>query len=223
MLKRMMLGLAMATALALSGGQAMAAEPTVIDLNVGGQSIRFPVPTGLCPATGPYAKVADKVAKLDEVNDTVLTLYSCADMAAGTFELGNYLIVKTPKGTSGQTIPLSMLLDAYRQAPEMFGEAVDKAVDTKELGKDFSEAFDEKITVGGGIKVAGADEGGIYLVGSVQMQGGGRTVETSLATGVTAVKGKVLGVNLYGPGGKGEVAKRLRETKAAVAAMLAAN
>lgn len=221
MFKRIMLGLALAGA--LIGGQAAAAEQTVIVLNVDGQSINFPVPKGLCPATGLYAEVADRVAKLDDVNDTVLTLYSCADMAAQNFDLGNYLIVKAPKGMRGQTLPLATLLDAYRQSPEMFGKAVDEAVDTKELGKDFSEAFEEKITVGGGIKVAGADAGGIYLVGAIEMQGEERKTVTSLATGVTSVKGKILGINLYGPGGDGEVAKRLRETKATVAATLAAN
>lgn len=221
MFMRVMLGLAVAATLA--GGSVKAAEPNIIVLKVSGESIRFPVPKGLCPATGLYAEVADKVAKLDDVNDTLLTLYSCSDMAAKTFDLGNYLIVKAPKSMANQNLPLSTLLDAYRQSPEMFGEAVDQAVDTKELGKDFSEAFDEKITVGGGIKVAGADAGGIYLVGAIEMEGGGRTTETSLATGVTSVKGKILGINLYGPGGDGEVAKRLRETKAAVAATLAAN
>jgi hypothetical protein len=211
-------------ALSLAFGAAQAAERSV-GVTVDGQTIQVPLPEGYCAPTGAYVERARSVAALDEANETLLTLYDCATMAAGGVDMPRYAHLKFPRSARGHTLTMDQVRDAFPDAPSDFARLLNEAVDEKALGKEFSDLSkaDVKVEVGG-LKPVGEDATGVYLAGVMTLQVNGATRPLAAAVGVSSVKGKLVSFNAYAQGGTvPDVAAQLALVRGAVISLGAAN
>jgi hypothetical protein len=211
-------------ALSLTVGAAQAAERSVT-VTVDGQTIQVPIPEGYCPASGAYVERARAVAAHDKDNETVLTLYDCAAMAAGGSNMPRYAHLKFPIALRGSSVTMDEVRGAFPDSASEFAKFMDEAVDEKAIGKEFSEVAqaDVKVEVGG-LKPAGEDATGVFLAGVMTVQIDGTPVPLATAVGVSSVKGKMLSFNFYAQGDTVQILSRqLSVARGTVRAMGAAN
>ena len=211
-------------ALSLAFGAAQAAERSV-GVTVDGQTIQVPLPEGYCAASGAYIERARSLAVLDESNETVLTLYDCATMAAGGVDMPRYAHLKFPRSARGHTLTMDEVRDAFPDTPSDFATMLDQAVDEKALGKEFSDLSkaDVKVEVGG-LRPVGEDATGVYLAGVMTVQVNGTPRPLATAVGVSSVKGKIVSFNFYAQGGTvADVAAQLALARSTVRGLGAAN
>lgn len=218
--------LALAAVLALST-QALAAEADtdrVVTVTVDGQTLRVPLPEGLCVSTGPYAAMAKTVADNDNQNVTVLSLDSCADMAAGASRSTRYAHLKFPVSARRQTIGRTEVLETIPVEPSVFARMMQGVIDDGQLAAEFSAMAGKPVSVETGFRPVGKDDIAVYVVGSAALIVDGEDRPIAMAAAVTSVRGKVLSFNFYGDGAtNADVSRRLTEAKTAVAALVAAN
>lgn len=221
MFKRLATGVILAMSLAATG--AWAAE-AIVTVKVDGVDLRIPLPEGMCAPTGNFVAAAEQTAALDTVNDTILTAFDC-DLMSGKSTTIHYAILKRPKALRGQTIDRPALMAEYRADPVGFQKSLNAGANSDEVKEMLDPIMSDDAKVATGLKVAAADDDGVYISGVSRVQNGSSEMAAiALGMGMTAVKGKMLAWTVYAPGDSpAVVAEQLRVAKGAAKALVKAN
>jgi hypothetical protein len=200
MVRRLLL-IAAAATLAL-GGPACAAKipgPRLAHFRLAGDEIAVPMPAGFCEQAGKFADQAQLMAAADNQNVTLLSLASCAEMAAGG-PLSHYAYVKIPKRALTARVTLPELLAQMGAVPESemkSAVANDKISPNVEQGLHAVTGRDVKVR--SSIVPVDRDASGYYLAGVIDVSLGDKSGTIAAVVAITAAKGHILTYNLYGP------------------------
>jgi len=180
--------------------KAMQVGPTTLSFRMLGDEITVPTPAGYCEPTGPYADAAQVAAAGDSQNVTLLSLYNCAEMAAGA-PSQHWAFIKAPKSLMSTRATLAQLLEGMGAVPESDLKAALEDPNINEgVQKELSKVTGADVKVASSIVPVDRDANGYYLAGTVQMSAGESNIAAAVAVGFTAVKGHLITYNLYGPG-----------------------
>ena len=209
----------------LASGAAAAEKPRALaHFRIAGDEIAVPIPPDLCEPTGAFADRAQMAAAADSQNVTLLSLFNCAEMKAGTVPQ-HFAYIKAPKNTLNTRMTLAELLKAMGDVPdsEMRAAIADDKI-SPAISKDVSAVAGKDVKVQSAILPADKDASGYYMAGVVQVQADGGDASTGVAVGITATKGHLLSYNFYAPGqGAAEVRALLGQTKAETKRLVEAN
>ena len=189
--------------------------------DLGGESLRMPIPAGFCEPAGVYIPFAEKMRAA--APDARLLLFDCAETAA-MGPLSHMLIVQTLRmpgitGLSREALVgkmAAMPASAWGQISE---DAGDSAADRLK-GLGVVKDADMKM----GVSPVGVEGGVFYLTSVMRMSGNGRSAIRVAAMGMTVVRGQPLMLTVTRDGsGPDDVAAALAEDNAAIAGLMAAN
>lgn len=174
--------------------------PPTLSFRIMGDEIIVPTPAGYCEATGAFADAAQLAAAGDNQNLTPLTLYNCAEMAAGG-PAQHWAMIKVPKSMMNARATLAELLAAMGSIPDSEMQALirDPKI-TDDVSKNLSQVSGAEVKVASAIAPVDRDDNGYYMAGTVNMASGQEAVGVAVAVGLTTVKGHIISFNLYGPG-----------------------
>jgi hypothetical protein len=174
---------------------AVAAVPE-IGFRIGAVALKLPLPSGFCSPSASDAPMAAANADADPQNLTLATLLAC-NRSPEVRPWSNYVLIKTPKmlaaGTYEKVAALNQMNAVFTgpDSPE-FDEKM-----TDEIGTNTERAMGVRIEITGKYGYAGRDADCVYLAGPMQAQVAGKIVKGLIATCITVVGGKMIGVNLY--------------------------
>jgi hypothetical protein len=172
-------------------------EPVTIGFMVGTASFELPTPSTYCVPVGKEAAVAQLMAAGDNLNVTMVTLFSCK--TEGPREK-DYTLIKTPKNLLMATVSLSDLLANV-------GAEFDKPEFKKFLKDDvgiqssaaLGETIGANVKVSSGLQPLGKDDVCAYLGGTISITVGSKSYDQPVAACITVVEGRVLTTYRYGP------------------------
>ena len=200
------------------------AQARLAQIRVVGDAIEVPLPAGYCEPTGTYVDTAQVSAAGDSQNLTLLSLFSCAEMARGATP-EHFAYVKIPKSALSAHMTLPELLSGMGAVPDSeMKAAIDNDKVSPGVQKDLSTVTGRDVAVHTAIVPADRDANGYYMAGVVQMSAGTQEITTAVAVALTAVKGHMLSYNFYAPGQTSEEVRAvLEQTKAETKRLVAAN
>jgi hypothetical protein len=170
-----------------------------------------PVPSGYCLPKGKYVEAAKLLAAGDKASRTHLTLWACSKD-----EPSNYILLKTPVAALNVTATREEVIASMGSAfenPEM-AAALASGKFNADAEKSMTEALRTKVGLAGELRPLGKDETCAYLGGIVAVTMGEQSYKISVGICVTAISGRVLTVNWYGPeDGAAGVARLLVKAK----------
>lgn len=186
-----------AVLLVLAGAQA--ADGQTQSFTTGGTAFVFPMPDGFCLPTEQYDEAVRKLAAADSSNETMATVFSCHDMAAGAWP-SLWGMLKTPRaGVVDSETPDRKALIAY------FGSKIDQnaLLHLNEAGsavgsKDLSDALGKKVEAKADTKPLMTDDAAAYMGGTVMFTvSGNEPIPVAIAFSLTVVKGKMFFLYMY--------------------------
>lgn len=208
--------LAVAAALALVPGVAVAQAKTVQRFTVGGKAFTVPVPQGYCLPAGETVALAQKVAALDTMNITHANLDRC-----GTFG-EDYVHIKSPRQSQPVPIPRAdfIALIARELQTASGQQLVDDAID--KAGRDVAEGTGNEIQLDNTApRYFGQDDTCAYMAMTGDVVGAGGTATIRGVICMTVVGDQFMNVNVYALEGKGITDAQLKTRARAIAASIA--
>lgn len=210
------LTLALATAIALAPGGALAKGEPVHRFTVGGKAFTVPVPQGYCLPEGANYANAQAVASLDTMNFTHANLDRC-----GTFGV-DYVHIKSPRQSQTLTMPRADFLALLaREIQTTSGQQlVDDAI--KEAGRDVANGTDNEVIIDNTVpRYFGQDDACVYMAMTGDVTGAGGTVAIRGVICMTIVGGEFMNVNAYAISGPSMTEAQLKARVRAIALSIA--
>jgi hypothetical protein len=146
-------------------------------------------------------------SELDTINITHVTLVACDSGET----MNDYLLIKTPVAVLNATVERQAMLDGAGPA----FAALDFEKWEARVESNMSRSPLGEVDMTSKLQPLGRDETCAYLGGNVSFETAARSWSTAVATCLTAVAGRVISINWYGPvKGSGGVVDLLRKSKA---------
>ncbi|NML07486.1 hypothetical protein [Sphingomonas sp. G-3-2-10] len=193
-MKAILLGLIASVAIC---GPALAQSRTV-SFEVGGVAFTPPMPEGYCPATAAQQPLDQYAATLDKDNLTSITLHSCGASA----NMLDYIIIKTPHAVAGTAVTRAQVLESLGPDFDSKDGKPFNLEDTETmLSGALAETTGKKAEVSLDLRPRGKDDVCGYFGGfNVTTPAGGKKIEMTVGSCITAVDGRVLVLNFYAAG-----------------------
>jgi hypothetical protein len=165
-----------------------AAQPSgAPTFTMSGMSFNFPVPAEFCAPAGPYVARAEALATGDNANHTSFSFVDCASQERGG-DLLRWGMVKTPRNLVNTNVgPLpSVIAELKRQ--------FDSGDFERQMNQGVAQAAGDQ-RFASTARPVGTDSYGAYVGGTLTIDN--RTM--AAAWGMTAIKGRLFAVYVYGP------------------------
>lgn len=189
----------------LSAAPAVAQQTGIVEMQVGDQSLQFPLPMGFCEPASELRAYTQAMAASDPVNVTTSTLVAC-NRGPSVVWNSNYVLIKAPtrslqmRTTKAEALPLLEAVFTGPDAPK-FDEAM-----TNEIGNSTERTLGTRLEVRGAYGFAGRDADCVYLAGPLQVESQGKKVVGQVGSCITVAGGKLLTVNVYYTGSDDRIA-----------------
>jgi hypothetical protein len=198
-----------------SDGKSTATQPSGAAgsaFSMSGLAFNFPIPAEFCAPDGQYVARAQALANGDTANHTSFTFMDCGSMQRGG-DLLRWGMVKTPRNlvnTNVGSLP-AVIAELKRQ--------FDSGDFERQMNQGVAQAAgDQRFATTA--RPLGTDPYGAYVGGTLTVDN--RTM--AAAWGMTAIKGRLFAVYVYGPyNGDADVQDVITRAKAATRAFVDAN
>jgi hypothetical protein len=195
------------------GPQAPTAPAGAGTFTMSGMSFNFPMPAEFCAPTGAYVARAENLANGDNANQTNFSFVDCASQQRGG-DLLRWGMVKTPRNLVNTNVgPLpSVIAELKRQ--------FDSGDFERQMNQGVAQAAGDQ-RFASTARPVGTDSYGAYVGGTLTIDN--RTM--AAAWGMTAIKGRLFAVYVYGPynNNDADVQDVITRAKAATRAFVDAN
>lgn len=216
------IGAAMAAALAMMPGAAIAAGP--MNFSVDEVAMTGSIPADYCLPAGKHKAAAELLAKGDPENVTPVMLIRCDQQDADSVRYDYYLIKapRKPMATMKRSEFIAMMAKEFA-LPTYQSGASGKA-SLNDAAGNLTDTFGTKVDLSGEIKPRGTDSVCVYLGGSVNVSSAVASYPIAVGGCGTIVGGKMLFVYSYDDPTKGDgVATQLRRARAVADRLKAAD